>query len=192
MKRSSLPFAAIATFLALLASPAMAASGDLKVGNLVIQAPWTRATPGGAKVGAGYLSIVNIGKEADRLKAASSPIAARVEIHSMMMDGGIMRMRHLKDGLELKAQSVTELRPGGFHIMLIGLKRPIKKGDKLPLRLEFSEAGDVDVTLTVAGIGATTPPHGGVGPAGGSSSGKADGGAGGSNAGTSAAPKGSN
>jgi len=165
---------AMAIVTALLASPAAAGTGDVTTGSLVIEAPWTRATPGGAKVGAGYLSIVNTGKEDDRLKSATSPIAERVEIHTMTMDGGVMRMRRLDDGLLLKAQSVTELRPGGYHLMLIGLKQPIKKGAQLPVQLQFVKAGTVDVIMKAAGIGATQSPHGGIGPAGGSSSGNRD------------------
>ena len=162
---------AAAILLIAPSSHAIAAGNDTRAGDLVIEAPWTRATPGGAKVGAGYLSIVNTGKEDDRLKAAVSLIAERVEIHTMTMDGGVMRMRRLEDGLVLKAQSVTELRPGGFHIMFIGLKKPIKKGEKLPLQLQFDKAGNIDVVMTAAAIGATKSPHGGIGAAGGSNSG---------------------
>jgi copper(I)-binding protein len=131
---------------------------DVKVGSLVIETPWSRATPGGAKVGAGYLAIVNIGDKPDRLVSVASPIADRVEIHSMTIDGGVMRMKKVDGGLEIKAQEVTELKPGGFHIMFIGLKKPIAKGDQLPVKLTFAEAGPVDLTFVAAAIGARNPP----------------------------------
>ena len=142
----------------LLACTGLAQAQDVQVGNLVIESPWSRATPGGAKVGVGYLAIVNIGNKSDRLTAATSPIAERVEIHSTRMDGGVMRMRKINDGLELKPQEVTEFKPGGLHLMFIGLKQPIKKGDKLPVRLTFAGAGQVDLTFVAAAIGARSGP----------------------------------
>lgn len=137
----------------------MAQARDVQVGNLVIESPWSRATPGGAKIGAGYLAIVNIGTQPDRLTAASSPIAERVEIHSTSMDGGVMRMRKITEGLELKAQEVTEFKPGGLHLMFIGLKQQIKKGDKFPVRLTFASAGTVDLIFVAAAIGAKSGPR---------------------------------
>jgi copper(I)-binding protein len=150
----------------------VATAADVQVGSLVIEAPWSRATPGGAKVGAGYLAVVNTGDNADRLVSASSDIAERVEIHTMTMENGVMRMRRLKDGLVLHPQEVTELKPGGHHIMFIGLKRPIKKDDELAVELVFEKAGKVQLKFVAAGIGATQAPGAGdIGPAGGSHSG---------------------
>lgn len=142
--------------LAILAGAVQAK--DVQVGNLVFETPWSRATPGGAKLGVGYLAIVNIGDKADRLLAATSPIAERVEIHLTRMDGGVMTMRKIEDGLEIKAQEVTEFKPGGLHLMLIGLKQQIVKGAEFPVRLTFKSAGDIDLTFVAAGIGARRAP----------------------------------
>ena len=143
----------------MLAWVGVAQAKDVQVGNLVIESPWSRATPGGAKVGAGYLAIVNIGTVSDRLTAATSAIAERVEMHSTSMEGGVMRMRKITGGLELKPQEVTEFKPGGLHLMFIGLKQPIKKGDAFPVRLTFSSAGTVDLTFVAAAIGAKSGPR---------------------------------
>jgi copper(I)-binding protein len=151
--------AALAGVLMIACTATGVAAGDVKVGNLIIEAPWTRATPKGAKVGVGFLSIVNIGAKADKLIAAASSAVGRVEIHRTTMKNGVMRMRKISDGLELKPREVTELKPGGTHLMLIGLKQPIGKGDMLPLQLVFEGAGKVHVTLAASGIGATEPPN---------------------------------
>jgi copper(I)-binding protein len=131
---------------------------SVEAGDLLIDTPWTRATPGGAKVGAGYMSIVNRGDASDRLVAGKSDISERVEIHTMTMEGGVMRMRQLKDGLVLAPKSITELKPGGYHVMFIGLKRAIAKDDKVAVQLTFEKAGSVDLTLTAAAIGAMSAP----------------------------------
>ncbi len=130
----------------------------VEVGDLLIDRPWTRATPGGAKVGAGYMSIVNRGEAGDRLVAGKSDIAERVEIHTMTMEGGVMRMRELKDGLALAPKSITDLKPGGYHIMFIGLRKAISEGDKVALELTFEKAGAVELSLTAAAIGAKSAP----------------------------------
>ena len=146
------------TIGALMAWGGGAIAKDVQVGKLVIEAPWSRATPGGAKLGVGYLAIVNIGDKPDKLVAASTAIADRVEIHSTEMQGGVMRMRQIEGGLLLKAQEVTELKPGGIHLMFIGLKRPIRKGEQLPVQLTFEIAGKVNLSFVAAGIGARQPP----------------------------------
>jgi copper(I)-binding protein len=164
--------ALVAVGLALAASSGVAHAKDTKVGNLVIEAPWSRATPGRSKIGVGYLAIVNIGNKTDMLKAASSPIAERVEVHATSMRNGVMRMRRVENGVEIKAQEVTEFKPGGLHLMLIGLKKPIVKDETFPVQLVFAKAGKVDLTFTAAGIGAAHPPTSlGIGEAGGSHSG---------------------
>ena len=178
----------LALFVALLGWSGAVWSADVKVGELVLERPWTRATPGGAKVGAGYLSIINGGGEADRLLAASSDIAERVEIHTMTMESGVMRMRRLPDGLAIAPRAVTTLKPGGLHIMFIGLRQPIRKGDRIEVELTFEKAGKVSAVFAAQAIGAGAPKGSGAGPAGGSSSGAVKGSAshaktGGSNAG---------
>ncbi len=105
-----------------------AADKTYKVGALVIEAPWARATPGGAKVGGAYLKITNTGTEADRLVGGTLPVAAAVEVHEMSMTDGVMKMRKLDKGLEIKPGQTVELKPGGYHIMFTGLQRRPEAG----------------------------------------------------------------
>lgn len=116
---------------------------------------WSRATPPGIEVGVAYLVIDNHGKP-DQLLAASSPVAKRAELHISEMENGIMKMRHL-DTVDIKVGTPTTFAPGGRHIMLIGLKHPLKKGDTFPLTLTFKNSGPVRVTVPVLGIGETLP-----------------------------------
>lgn len=127
---------------------------DITVGSLKISAPWARATPRGAAVGGGYLKITNTGTVPDRLIGGSSDIAGRFEVHEMSMDNGVMKMRMLQHGLEIKPGQTVELKPGGYHVMFMGLKQQLKKGDHFKSTLVFEKAGKVDVDFTVEGIGA--------------------------------------
>jgi uncharacterized protein YcnI/copper(I)-binding protein len=129
--------------------------------TISILQPWARATPPGAKVAGGYLKIENRGATTDRLVSASSDIAGVVEIHEMAMDGGVMKMRALEKGLDLKAASTTELKPGGYHIMFIDLKRPLKEGDTVRGELVFEKAGRVPIEYKVMAIGARDAGHAG-------------------------------
>jgi copper(I)-binding protein len=104
------------------------------------------------------MSIENHGKEADRLVSASSPVAGRVEIHEMAMDGGIMTMRAVK-GIDLKPGATVELRPGGYHVMLEDLKQPLKDGEQIPLVLTFEKGGVVEVKIDVGAMGAAAHRH---------------------------------
>jgi hypothetical protein len=126
-------------------------------GSISIEKPFSRATPGGAKVGAGYMTITNKGTATDRLVSASSPTAGKVEIHEMKMQNGVMKMRELPGGLPIEAGKSASLAPGGYHLMLMELKAPLKQGDKVPVTLNFEKAGKLDVTLDVQGIGAQQP-----------------------------------
>lgn len=128
---------------------------QFNVGKLTIQHPWSRETARGQSAGGGFLKIVNAGRQPDRLIAAASPAAAEVQLHSMTMDGGIMRMRQLKDGIPIASTSTTELKPGGLHIMFIGLKRPFALGARIPATLRFQRAGNVRVEFVVQAIGST-------------------------------------
>ena len=119
------------------------ATGDIKVAH-----PYTRSTPPGAKTAGAYLSIDNRGKVAERLMRASSPAAGMVELHSMSMDGNIMRMRAIP-AIELPAGKTVALAPGGLHLMLQDLKRPLKKGERIPVTLTFERSGDLKVELSV-------------------------------------------
>jgi periplasmic copper chaperone A len=122
---------------------------DFKVGDLQIDHPWARPTVAKQPTGGAYLSIENRGKAGDSLLRASSPIASDVQIHSMKMEGNTMRMREVGK-LDVAAGAKVEMMPGdGYHIMLMGLKQPLKAGDKFPLKLEFEKAGAVDVMVNV-------------------------------------------
>lgn len=147
--------ALVAAILAVTTAGAVAQS--YKAGMLEITRLWSRATPGGARVGAGYLTITNRGKQSDRLVSVTSSMAKRVSIHSMTMVKGVMRMRPLKDGLEIKPGQTVELRPGGYHLMLMGLRQPLIKGKAFKAALKFQNAGKVIVSFDVAAIGAKAP-----------------------------------
>ena len=132
-----------------------ASAQQAKAGDLVLDNAWSRATPGGAKVGGGYLTVDNKGSAADKLIGGSSPAAGKVEVHEMAMNNGVMTMRPVKDGLSIPAGKSVTLSPGGYHLMLMDLKAPLKKGDKIPVTLKFEKAGNVNITLDVRDIGAT-------------------------------------
>ena len=131
----------------------------VKVGNLEIELPWTRATPGAAKAGGGFLKITNTGDEADHLVKAASPRAGRTEIHEMAVKDGIMIMRQVKDPLEIPAGGSLELKPGGYHVMFMKLPKPFKEGETIPVTLTFEKAGSVEVGMTVEKPGAKDPVH---------------------------------
>ncbi|MBR0872484.1 copper chaperone PCu(A)C [Bradyrhizobium tropiciagri] len=130
---------------------------DIKAGDLVISQAWTRATPNGAKIGGGYLTIENKGTAPDRLVGGSGDIAGRVEIHEMAMDNGVMKMRPLDKGLAIEPGKTVKLAPGGLHLMMFDLKNPLKQGDKVPVTLQFEKAGKVTVSLDVQSVGAQSP-----------------------------------
>jgi len=119
-----------------------------------VEEPWARATPPGAKVGAGYMKITSA--TADRLVGASSPAAARVELHVTEEKGDVMRMRQVK-GYDIPAGGSFELAPGGAHLMLVDIKAPLKAGMKVPMTLRFEKAGEVKVELRVRALGAAHP-----------------------------------
>ncbi len=134
-----------------------AQAGDAKAGDLVITQAWSRATPNGAKIAGGYLTIENKGAAADRLIGGSGDIAGKVEIHEMAMNSGVMTMRPLDKGLEIEPGKTVKLAPGGYHLMLMDLKGPFKQGDKVPFTLEFEKAGKVALSFDVQGVGAQAP-----------------------------------
>ncbi len=132
---------------------------SIKVGALVIDMPWIRATPPGAKAAAGYLKITNTGKEPDRLIGGLWPLASAVEVHEMSMAGGVMKMRKLENGLEIKPGQTVELSPGGYHLMLTGLQDRVREGKPIKVTLNFEKSGSVDVEFAVAPIGSRTGGH---------------------------------
>jgi periplasmic copper chaperone A len=127
---------------------------DYELKSLAIDHPFARATPPGATVGAAFLTIQNQGKEADRLLGASSPVAGKVELHQMAMGGGMMKMRAVT-GIDLQPGTTVELKPDGYHIMLEGLKHPLKQGESIPLTLTFERAGTIEIPVKVEGMGAS-------------------------------------
>lgn len=141
----------------LLNGSAGAFADDVKAGDLVISQAWSRATPGGAKVAGGYLTIENKGTAADRLVSVSADIAGKAEIHEMAMDNGVMKMRPLDKGVAIDPGKTVKLAPGGSHLMLQELKGPFKQGGKVPVTLQFEKAGKVAVSLDVQGVGAQAP-----------------------------------
>jgi uncharacterized protein YcnI/copper(I)-binding protein len=140
------------------AAPAgAAASTTVKAGDLTIETPWIRATPGGAKVAGGYVRITNTGTQADRLTGTAIPLAARGSIHSMTMEGSVMKMAPVEGGLAIKPGETVELKPGGLHLMFEGLNGAAKAGDVIAGSLTFDRAGTVPVSFSVAPIGASKP-----------------------------------
>ena len=159
MKRLAL----VAAFAALLASPTLAA--DYTAGSLKISAPWARATPKGAQVGGGFMTITNTGTTPDRLVGGSTGISSSFEVHEMSMDGGVMKMRMLRDGLEIKPGETVTLKPGSYHVMFMGLKDQLKQGDTFKATLQFEKAGKVEVEYKVESIAASgggQSGHGGM------------------------------
>src|SRR4030088_31386 len=146
---------ALAALFAVLAIPALAL--DYKQGAIEIRQPWTRATPPTAESGGGFLVLTNTGTTPDRLIAVKSLAADKAEIHEMKMEGNDMRVRELEKGIELPPGATVELKPGGFHIMFMGLKAPFAKDAKVPLTLVFEKAGSIDVDLMVQAMGAQPP-----------------------------------
>jgi copper(I)-binding protein len=130
---------------------------EVKAGDLVISQAWTRATPNGATVAGGYLTIENKGTTPDRLVNGSADIAGKFEIHEMAMNNGVMTMRPRDTGLAIEPGKTVKLAPGGYHLMIMGLKGPLKQGDKVPVTLEFEKAGKVLMQLDVQGVGAQAP-----------------------------------
>jgi len=138
----------------------LARAEDVKAGDLVISQAWSRATPNGAKIGSGYFTIENKGTTADRLIGVSGDISGKIEVHEMSMNNGVMKMRAVDGGLVIDPGKTVKLAPGGYHLMIMDLKNPLKQGDKVPLTLSFEKAGKVAVTLDVQGIGAQGPGGG--------------------------------
>ena len=138
----------------------LARAEDVKAGDLVISQAWSRATPNGAKIGTGYFTIENKGTTADRLIGVSGDISGKIEVHEMSMNNGVMKMRAVDGGLVIDPGKTVKLAPGGYHLMIMDLKNPLKQGDKVPLTLSFEKAGKVAVTLDVQGIGAQGPGGG--------------------------------
>ena len=143
--------ATMALIAALIVNPASAL--EYKAGSIAIKDPWTRATPKGSEVAGGYMTLTNTGSEPDRLIGGSNAVARKFEIHEMSMDGGVMKMRMLPRGIEIKPGQTVELKPGSYHLMFIGLTRPFEQGKRVRGTLQFEKAGAVEVEYAVEAIG---------------------------------------
>ncbi|MEL0211846.1 MAG: copper chaperone PCu(A)C, partial [Novosphingobium sp.] len=132
---------ALGATIGLMATAAVA--HGYRAGPLSIQHPWSRETAVGQAVGGGFLTIANSGSREDRLLSGTAPAAAEVQLHTMTMDGGVMRMRQVTDGIAIPAKGLVELKPGGYHIMFMGLKRQLRQGERFPVTLRFQRAGSV-------------------------------------------------
>jgi copper(I)-binding protein len=127
---------------------------------IVVDQPWAPATPPGAKAGAAYLTVVNNGTTADRLLGATTPLADKVEFHKESEENGVSRMREVAS-VEVKPGAKVTFKPGEMHMMIVGLKHPLKEGQNLPLTLQFEKAGNVVVTASIGKVGAME--HGSMG-----------------------------
>ena len=136
------------------AAPVLAA--DYQLGDLTIEQPWARASIGQAKTGAAYFTLNNGGEAVDRLLAVATPAAKHAALHTHLMEAGVMKMRPV-DAIEVAPGAPTVLRPGGLHVMLMGLEAPLAEGETFPLTLTFERAGAVEVEVRIQGIGAMEP-----------------------------------
>ena len=143
----------VAAGLAFATAPASAHEFH-RLGDIVIEQPWSRATP--VKVGGAYMTLRNNGELTDRLIKITSPIAERAEIHETKIENGMAMMRPIA-GVELKRRASVQLKPGGMHVMLMGLSRPLKEGERIKLSLTFERAGTIDIEARVEKAGAAAP-----------------------------------
>jgi periplasmic copper chaperone A len=149
----SLADRALVLCCALAMSSTALCANQYRVNTLRIDHPFARATPPGARTGGVFLTVDNAGRESDRLLRASTPLAAGVVIHQMVVDGGIMKMRAVPS-LEVHPGGRLELKPNGYHLMLLDLKQPLKVGEKFPLTLTFERSGAVLISVVVEDVGA--------------------------------------
>ena len=143
---------ALAAMLIGLVAPALAQGTGST--SIAVEQPWARATPSGAKTGAVYMTIDNKSDTADRLTGVSSAVADKLQIHEMKLENGVMQMREISGGLPIPADGSVVLKPGSYHVMLIGLKKPLTAGETFPLTLTFEKAGNISVTVPVQAMGA--------------------------------------
>lgn len=152
---------AVVPALALSAMASASLARGYPIGKLSIQHPWSRETASGQAVGGGFMTITNQGAADDRLVSGTSPVAAEVQLHTMTMDGGVMRMRQVEGGIAVPARRTLELKPGSYHIMFMGLKRQLRQGERFPVTLRFQRAGKVTVQFAVQPITSTGPMESG-------------------------------
>ncbi len=136
---------------------AMAAPAQVTIGDLTLTGPFTRATLPNAPVAGGFLTLTNTGTEDDRLVSAKVDFAKEAQIHEMAMEGDVMKMRQLTDGLVIPAGGSVTLEPGGYHLMFMGLNQPLVEGETVRVTLTFEKAGEITIDLPVAGVAADAP-----------------------------------
>jgi hypothetical protein len=124
-----------------------------------VELPWSRATPPGSSIGVGFMQLRNAGATPERVVGASSPLAGKVEMHVTTREGDVMKMREVPS-FEIPAGGTFELKPGGAHLMLMGLRQPLKEGDRVPLTLTLERGEKLQMELTVAPLGARRPGPG--------------------------------
>ena len=139
----------------IVAAPAAAA--DYDAGSMHISTPWARATPKGAAAGGGYMTITNSGTTPDTVSCVSDDASVQCQIHSVTMEDGVMKMRPVEGGLEIKPGETVTLQPGSYHIMFVNLKHPLEQGQSVKATLKFEHAGAVDVEYPIVAIGAPAP-----------------------------------
>lgn len=154
--RFAIAAAVLLTMMSLVGLTSLHAE-EVTIGNLKVSGAWARATPSGAKVGGGYLVIENSGPTTDRLIAVQAEIADHVEIHEMSIVGDTMKMRPLPNGLPIEPGQRVELKPGSFHLMFMGLGKPLVEGGTFTTTLRFEKAGEVSATFRVEKIGSKGP-----------------------------------
>ena len=141
-------FAAVLTLGAVF-SFADAQAHEVKIGDIVISHPWVRQSPMGAEVAAGFMTITNNGKEADRLVKATASITPTVQLHEMKMQGDVMKMSEVPGGIVIPPGATVELKPKSLHVMFMNLKAPVKEGETITGTLTFEKAGTVDIKYEV-------------------------------------------
>jgi len=168
-------FSRLAFVAALIVAATIAACAQATKTSIVVEDPYARATPAGALSGAVYMTLDNKTDAADRLIGASSNVAAQVQIHEMSMANGVMQMRQIANGLPIPAGESIVLKPGGYHVMLIGLRQRLTAGESLPLTLTFEKAGNISVTVPIKAMGSMQDSHGDLGKTNGTQNTKPDG-----------------
>lgn len=139
----------LATLVALALSATLALAHGYKLGNLEIKHPWAKATIAGQPVAGGFMTIVNNGAEPDRLIKITSGVSDMIQVHEMKVENGVMKMGEVPGGLEIAPGAAVELKPGGLHVMFMGIKAPFKEGESVKAVLTFEKAGEVEVEFKV-------------------------------------------
>ena len=144
-----------------LAASGVALAQDYAIGKIKVSQVWTRVTPPASKVAGGFMTITNTGTEPDTLTGGTALIAARLEVHEMAIDGGVMKMRELRPGLVIKPGETVTLKPGSFHVMFMDLKEPLAQGKSIKGTLVFQKAGTIEIEYKVEPFGTRVPGDGG-------------------------------